>query len=112
MSLVEDGSVTTHGSRTRAALVLAVLLTVVGAFVVGLLVGSHREPSEHLRVDREVSGTVVKVGAGDEAVVIETEGGTESFRLLGDAPAPGDHVEGTVVELVDKGVSVEAVVLH
>jgi hypothetical protein len=92
--------------------VLGVVLAVVGTFAAGVVVGRHHSPSDYLHVDREVHGTVVKVGLGGDAVVLETGAGTESFQLLGDPPAPGDEVEGVGVELTTDGVSVEAVVLR
>jgi len=98
--------------RLALTVALGVVLAVVGAFAAGVLVGRHHEPAGFLRVDREVSGTVVKVGEAGAAVVIETDDGTESFQLLGDPPAPGDEVAGVVVELTTDGVSVEAVVLR
>lgn len=98
--------------RLALTVALGVVLAVVGAFAAGVLVGRHHEPVGFLRVDREVSGTVVKVGEAGAAVVIETDDGTESFQLLGDPPAPGDEVAGVVVELTTDGVSVEAVVLR
>jgi hypothetical protein len=99
-------------ARLGSVVTLAVVLALGGTFVLGFLLGLDHEPSDFLHVDREISGTVVKVGAGGEAVVIDTDHGNESFQLLGEAPTPGDQVEGVVVELSSDGVSVEAVVLH
>jgi hypothetical protein len=114
VSVVEEEPVTRTPlpRRLAPAVALGVVLAVVGAFAAGVVVGRHHEPADFLRVDRDVSGTVVKVGEGGAAVVIETDDGTESFQLLGDPPAPGDEVAGVVVELTTDGVSVEAVVLR
>jgi hypothetical protein len=114
VSVVEEEPVsrTPLPRRLALAVALGVALAVVGAFAAGVVVGRHHEPAGFLRVDRDVSGTVVKVGEGGAAVVIETDDGTESFQLLGDPPAPGDEVAGVVVELTTDGVSVEAVVLR
>lgn len=112
MTAVEDAAPVARSTRTHGVLALAASVTIIGTFLAGFLVGASREPSDRLRVDREVSGTVVKVGAGGGAVVIETDRGNESFQLLGDVPRPGEEVEGVVVELTTDGVSVEAVVLR
>jgi hypothetical protein len=112
VSAVAERDVASRTSPRTALLALAAGLAAVAVFLAGVLVGSHQEPSEHLRVDRDVRGTVLKVGQDGAAVVIDTDRGHESFQLLGDVPAPGDEVEGVVVELTGDGVSVEAVVLH
>jgi hypothetical protein len=101
-------------SRKQTILSLAAALAVAAVFALGYVVGANREASPYVHVDRDISGTVVRVSDGNEAVAIDTGSENESFQLLTDVPLQvGQDVEGTVVELdTGDGVTVEAVILR